>query len=283
MEESVWQISRQKTVGGSEVSSVLGVNPYQSVYSLWLRKTGRSPPVEENKYMRAGKALEPVIVQLWQQETGYQIQEGSEENTLYYHPEYPFISGTPDRIYINSNNGENIVQTDFGVLECKNTRISIETDNFPKHWWCQLQYYMGLTSHKQGEIAWLYQGVDLFHKRFEFSPEFWAHAVEQVVYFWRNYIEKDTPPPAAGHDLDHLFPRHIIGDSVIATDSTMQLVQKLHELRREKSELILEEEKAIDQIKLIMRDSEALMSPDNKVLATWKTNKASRRILLLKS
>lgn len=265
-----WQKERQKSIGGSEAAAILGYNPYKTAYSVWADKTGRAAPIEDNKYMRAGRLLEPVIVQMFQEETGYPIQ-GSNEYQLYRHPEFEFITGTPDRVYATPEGP--------AILECKNTRMHLE--EVPLHWWCQLQHYMGLLGMSQGEIAWLEQGVDFHHQQFDFSPEFYAYSINQIVHFWREHVLADIPPPAKGADIDHQFMQHIVGKSVEATESTLELVRKTKLIREKKFKLSEEESNYIDQIKLIMRDGESLEYEGEK-LVTWKTNKAHKRIFLIK-
>ena len=274
MEETLWLKEKKGKIGGSEISAVLGLNPYKTRYQIWLDKTGRSPPIEENKYMRAGKLMEPAIVAFWEQETGFKVEINSADNELYNHPEYTFIGGTPDRIYYNGDQK--------CILECKNTRIPIDPDNIPKHWWCQLQYYMGLTQSVRGEIAWLYQGVDFFHIPFNFSSVFWEYAIQQAKNFWINHIEKDIPPDPEGIDIDTIFNTHFIGKSVIAASETVETITRIKTIREEKEILLKEEINLLRQLKMIMKDSEFLMNENNEVIATWKSNKANKRIFLIK-
>ena len=57
-----WLRYRTMGIGGSDVSVLAGINPYKSVYQLWLEKTGQTEPAEsENEYTHFGTVLEPVI------------------------------------------------------------------------------------------------------------------------------------------------------------------------------------------------------------------------------
>jgi putative phage-type endonuclease len=274
MEEALWRQERQKIIGGSEIPAILGLHPFRSRYAVWLDKTGKAPPLQENKYMRAGKLLEPVIVKLWQQETGHIMQEDSADNTIYYHPQYSFIGGTPDRLYRTAS-GEQ------GVLECKNTRLVIDPTHFPIYWWAQLQYYLGLTHSSIGEVAWFYQGVDLFRMLFEFSPEFYDLAVNAAQDFWENHVLKDIPPQAYGNDLNHFFAIPIVGKSLQALPDTLSLVNQIKTIRQELEILEIQQQTLLNQLKMIMQDSEYLLH-DKTIVATWKINKSSKRILLIK-
>ena len=39
-----WLAFRTKGVGGSDMGTILGLNPYSTPYDLWLEKTGRQQP-----------------------------------------------------------------------------------------------------------------------------------------------------------------------------------------------------------------------------------------------
>jgi len=275
MNEEGWLERKKQGIGGSEISALLGVNPYKTPYQLWRDKTGRSPPVSDNRYLRTGRLMEPVIAELFRQETNYQILENSEENHLYIHPEHSFILGTPDRIYRDLEGRE-------GILECKNTRFPINIEHFPKTWLCQIQYYMGLTKIEQGEIAYLSQGVDFAHIKLEFVADFYHYMVEKAVDFWQKYVQTDCPPPLeTSGDVEKMFHSSISGKCVAATESTIAIVSELKNIRDQMNSLSEKEKKIIEQIKMIMRDSEALTDGED-ILVTWKTSKNNKRIFIIK-
>ena len=39
-----WLRYRTQGIGGSDVSIIAGINPFRSVYQLWLEKTGQAEP-----------------------------------------------------------------------------------------------------------------------------------------------------------------------------------------------------------------------------------------------
>ena len=54
------------TITASEVSTILGVNPYKSAFTLYHEKVGELPYFEGNISTRAGHALEPLIAHLYE-------------------------------------------------------------------------------------------------------------------------------------------------------------------------------------------------------------------------
>lgn len=57
-----WHAARATRLGGSEVSALFGLSPWESEFSLYHRKVGTALPERVNDEMRAGTLLEPVIV-----------------------------------------------------------------------------------------------------------------------------------------------------------------------------------------------------------------------------
>jgi len=62
-----WHAARADGIGGSEIAAVLGISPWESAFSLWHRKRGIVPPREANTEMDAGRRLEPVICDVFEE------------------------------------------------------------------------------------------------------------------------------------------------------------------------------------------------------------------------
>ena len=69
-----WLSVRRSGLGGSDASTVVGVNRWSSRYELWLDKTGRLEEQAPNARMIAGQKLEPVLRSWFTDETGISIR-----------------------------------------------------------------------------------------------------------------------------------------------------------------------------------------------------------------
>ena len=56
-----WLAYRRKGLGGSDASTVCGLNPYSCKLTLWADKTGRLPEKEDTEAMRTGRDLEDYV------------------------------------------------------------------------------------------------------------------------------------------------------------------------------------------------------------------------------
>jgi len=53
-----WHAERSLGIGGSEVGTILGLNPWESAYALWAKKLNLIPSeIKENWAIRFGKAF----------------------------------------------------------------------------------------------------------------------------------------------------------------------------------------------------------------------------------
>jgi len=140
---SAWHEAREDSIGGSEVSTIMGLNPYESAYALWAKKTGKIPSlITENWAIRFGKAFESPILGLWSQEhPEYEVfTTGTYQDAL-----LPFRHANPDALARHRETGEWI------VVEVKTARST--WDSVPAGYVAQVQHYMDILGLKQAAIV----------------------------------------------------------------------------------------------------------------------------------
>jgi putative phage-type endonuclease len=262
-----WVKSRAKGIGGSEVAAVLGLDPYRSPYSVWVEKSKGESRNIDNLYTRAGTKLEPIVVEYFKEETDFVIEEqNADDFHQVTHPDYEYMRGSRDRIYIKPN-GERC------ILECKTTQSTIDKNDLPVTWYCQLQWYMGLYNIENGSIAWLERGLRFDYIELPLDRNFFNYLVEKVREFWEDYVVTNTEPPYLHlHDIESKYPLHTDNAVIEASNELYESYNKLKELREKKKELEVQEDELIAQFKMTMKDSERAMY-NGAVLATWRSDK----------
>ena len=153
-----WLQHREQGIGSSEVATILGLNPWETPYQLWRRKKGLDKGKSETFAMKAGHYLEDAVSMFWHDETGRDIIKRSAGDWLMVNTEKPFMRVSPDRTYWLSGMPHN--NANKGILECKTTQMRIDPDDLPKHWFCQVQYQLGVAEYvsrlaKSGQRVWL--------------------------------------------------------------------------------------------------------------------------------
>ena len=184
---SDWHEARADGIGGSEVGTILGLNPWESPYYLWATKTGQLPPkVLDSFAVKLGHALEPVIldVLLPQEHPDWEIYRTG----TYQHPTIPFLHANPDALA--KVNGE------WVVVEVKTSRNY--WDKTPPAYEAQVRHYMNILGIKRGVIIGLV-AMDWVETWIE-HDEFEAQVIEQkATEFWK-LVQEGTAPDFDGSE-----------------------------------------------------------------------------------
>lgn len=270
-----WLKCRESGIGSSEVATIVGLNPWETPYQLWRRKVGLDAPKQENFAMKAGHYLEDAVSLFWQDETGQQVIKSSAGDWLIRDNERPYLQVSPDRTYWLRDMPRN--NDNKGILEIKTTQKSIDEDDIPKHWFCQIQYQLGVAGYQCGSLAWLTQGRDFGYKDLSFVPDFYDWLVEEVDKFWQDNIQGKQEPTAANvQDILLKYNHHADGKIIEVSDELYQAYTDLKGLRDELSALEARKTELEDKLKLSFGDAEGI-SYGGQTLATWKAPKPSSK------
>lgn len=270
-----WLEHRKHGIGSSEVATILGLNPWETPYQLWRRKKGLDAPKDETFAMKAGHYLEDAVSQFWADATGREVIKSSAGDWLIVNSERDFLRASPDRTYWipglpKSNENK-------GVLECKTTQMSIDADDLPKHWFCQVQYQLGVSELTQGSLAWLCSGREFGYKDIAFVEDFYGWMTEEIERFWVDNILGGIEPAATSVvDVVTKYARHTEGKIIEVSDELLTVYTRLKEVRAEIAKAEKEKEELEAKIKIGFGDAEAI-SYNGQTLATWKASKESAK------
>ena len=274
-----WLKDRQYGIGSSEVATILGLNPFETPLQLWRRKKGIDPPKAENFAMKAGHYLEDAVSRFYADETGKDIIKASAGDWLIVNNDRQSLRVSPDRTYWIPGRPKS--DRNKGIVECKTTQMEVDRDNPPQHWFCQLQYQLGVAELEQGALAWLTMGRDFGYRDFTFDKEFYQWMVEEVEKFWKdNIIGGVEPDPVNVDDVLLRNPRHQPGKYVEADAEIIEACRQLKELKGEAKDIEQQVKELESRIKMAFGDAEALTAPGGSpakpvILATWKAAKDS--------
>tara|TARA_R110002049_G_scaffold139539_6_gene300284 strand:- start:1345 stop:2370 length:1026 start_codon:yes stop_codon:yes gene_type:complete len=162
-------------VGGSDASTLLGLNPWTSKITRWNQSVGTANIKNiDNEVMFHGRLLEDYVADLWQYWTGdpieminnYQgnnkLRKSIRRNSIFVNEKYPFLFANIDRQIIKNENGRG-----RGVLEIK-TISGYNADKWeggiPPYYIAQIQLYMLVLNYDYGQFAFLKDGrhMDVF-------------------------------------------------------------------------------------------------------------------------
>lgn len=263
-----WLAARDKGIGASEVGAILGLSPYETAFSLWLKKTNQVPREPENEAMLMGHMLEDVVAKRWEMETGEKVIKASAADIIYVHQEHDFLRATPDRI----------VRGRKKLLECKTTVTSIEAEDIPAHWQAQVIYQMYVTGIHDADIAWLVQGRYFGYAHIPYDEDFANFIAGKVTEFWNECVIGGKEPECISVS-DFALKGSDPGTTIEADEEAFAQVMSLRTMKQSIADQEDNANNIADQIKLYMGEVESL-TYEGKVLATWKTGSRGRTFLL---
>ena len=188
MSHEEWLQHRQKSIGGSDASTIIGLNPWSSPYTVWADKLGKIPPKEDNEAMRQGRDLEFYVAQRFCEATGKKVRR---ENHILINPDYPFAHANVDRMIVGEDAG----------LECKTTSAlnvkNFKNGAFPDTYYVQCVHYMMVTGCKKWYLAVLVLNKEFMVFEIERDEDEIEALARSEEEFWR-LVETKTAPSADG-------------------------------------------------------------------------------------
>lgn len=267
-----WLEHRKSGIGSSEVGTILGVNPFSTPYKLWRLKKGYDQPVEENEAMLMGHLMEDAVAQRWQIATGNKIINASAEEWIYVHPVKDYFRASPDRIFWSAGDKHN--EANKKILECKTTLHSVDVDELPKYWFCQVMWLMHVTGYKEASLAWIQLNTRTFgYVDLKYDEHFCKWMEDEVEKFWKDCIIAGKEPELKNaEDVKLKYPTEMAGKVIQANGELLNQCRSLQKIKASIAELDAKKKHYEDAIKLQMQDAEIIQLNDEK-LVTWKSPK----------
>ncbi len=283
-----WHELRNQDVTASIVAGLFPNFPgelpewFPSKYAIWHHYNGTAPfPIEENEASLAdiGQLMEPVIMELCRQKTGWQIQKVHRYLRI---PELK-AGASLDSEIINHEDGP-------GVLELKNVRYLTFRDKWeneepPFHHLIQLQTQIWMTGRTWGAIAALIGGEDFRVWTYPRNERI-IQAIEHVIRkFWQS-IELQHEPELDSHESTNRALRVIYADDdggaidLTQDNEFRRRLEILKQARLDKRAAEATQEAQINfLIKAIGNARDIVI--DDEIVATCKAGKTSRPLRIL--
>ncbi len=269
-EHDQWIEQRRGSIGASEVPTVLGLNPFQTPLELWGRKTGKLPDAEETQAMRMGHRLEPIIADLYCEETGREVTDLG-AYTIQRNSAYPFLHATLDRL-VRPCRGRDMP----GDLQIKTVGSHMAAhweEDIPLYVQAQVQAEMVVAKLDWGSVAALIGGQQFVWHDVERSDSFIEYMTDMCGRFW-NRIKRDEAPDAVADDTDVLkllYPKHVPSTAVELTADAAFLDDKILELQPRIKAMSRLVDEAKNQLRQMIGDNEYGVLPNG---VRW-SNKSS--------
>lgn len=233
--------SRKTGIGGSDVATILGVNPWQTALELYLEKRSEIEPKPDTEHTRAGRALESVIAHMYAERTGRRLRRC---NQMQRHPKHEWLFAHVDREVVGSR----------VIVEIKNVNPHMQrywgaeaSDAAPDYVIPQPHTYMLIRDYPCADVAAFFGGSHLRVYTIERDREWDEMIVEATHTFWYDNVMAGVPPPfdpehpAALDALTRIYPG-TSGTEIHAPPALLPW----HQVRLEALDTRLEMERVID-------------------------------------
>lgn len=184
---------RATGIGSSDISAIVGENPWSNAHDVWQRKLNLVPPFPETNATRLGHDMEPIIGRWYTRDTGRILRKGG---------------GTKR----HKDRSWQLCTIDFGfakgerrIVECKHVGHyasagwTMEADGAPPYVQIQAQWQMGVLGYERADVAVIFGGnADFRIYEYSFDATMFGHLTELGRRFWENHVLAGKMP-----EIDH--------------------------------------------------------------------------------
>jgi putative phage-type endonuclease len=204
--ETDWHKERFKGLGGSDVASILGMNPFKTNVELWKEKTGRTQPedISEKPQVKYGKLAEEHLRNLFILDfPEYEVKHNA--FNIHIKNGFDYIRGSLDGELLHKTTKEK------GILEIKTTEIKRAQDwkkwdnKIPQNYYIQvLHYFLIDEEYKFCKLKAQIKSISRSNELLETTKHYTIlreKCLADIDYlfnkeqeFW-HYVEADKEPP----------------------------------------------------------------------------------------
>lgn len=256
----------RRGIGGSQIGALMGLNKYQAPADVWDALLAPKPR-EANRHMDRGIRMEPVICDIYAEETGRRL--------AIHPPTYMEHEGTPLRAMVDRlvHNGETV-----GVLEVKCPDSfgyeATKENGIDPSYYAQIQQYMLVEACPWGAFAVFSPAAwELHHFDVTADAAFQDEILRVGGKFWHEHILTRQRPScsASGFATVAATPFRLGAEAILWSEPAQRaLVANLHAAKESLTvaEKYFEMAKTAVQEEMKRTDAEVIACPGAKI--SWK-------------
>ena len=261
-------------IGGLDAGTIVGLNPYESPINVAMRLKGRAAGKVATLPMKAGLALEGMILDEYEERHGVKLVR---QPGFMRHPRFPWAGGhidampegSPVRLIIDAKS----TQRDDGYGD-------EGTDSVPSHIIAQAAWYMPLVDADACDIAVLFRNRDYREYHITRDVELEAELFAACEEFYQRYVVGDEVPELDGSEgtrryLADRYPTNN-GEIVKATPDLDEMVAMLKSIRGDKAKAEQIEATLQARIEQAIGEADGIETALGKI--TWRRSSDSKRL-----
>jgi predicted phage-related endonuclease len=291
---------RRAGIGGSDVGSIMGANPYRSPIACWKEKIGELAPPSLNYAMEWGSRLEEVVCIKYAEDKKLFYDNKADcvddctkipnydnsYNGILYMPhtvrssKHDWAYAHPDGLVGHNNKANDITGIEIKTVSEGIYRKYWAEGEIPPYQYYQVVWYSMITGISKwtmvGFVPHLRNSQDpiLLHE-LEIDLDTQQRVWKKVEYFWE-CVQNKTAPELDSYsetDIKLLYPENSV-DLIQGNETIENKCTELAQLRKELKPLVEKEELLKNSIKAYMGHCGRLLSKEGNEIATFKSAKA---------
>ncbi len=286
--DGVQVMDRKKGIGGTDISAIVGLNPWKTPLDVFLEKTGQKEDQPDNENLWWGREMEPVLAKRYAKEK--EINESllvlppALKNPM-RHPKMPWYLGSPDCLIptVFPKIAEIKGGVDFKTSGKPDEWGEPGTDEVPQQYIIQAEWYMGLTGAAWWDIAVLLMG---FTRKFTIyrinrDNELIQGLIDAGERFWTDHVLTGIPPALDGSKsateyLKKKYPSDL-GPLLEPTDpEIIALCEQYREIRKIAKNWEVQESELANRLRNFIGDAAGMQGSWGKI--TWRKTKDSNKV-----
>ena len=222
-------------IGGTFIAPIIGISKYMTKLDVYNQMLGLAPPIEDNKYMKAGRYFEDAVAQMFGEETGYKILKGRKLEKK----KRPYEVAAIDRFGVDQFDRK-------FVIEVKTSSSWKVQSEIPQEYYAQVQHYLDFTGLDFAYLVrYFMPRLELVYDRIEKDDEFIKRKNQAVKDFIENHLIPQIPPVVE----DKVY----VVEPTVGTDSELEnLVAEYVKLKAEENTLKAKIDDVSDKLKNMM-------------------------------
>lgn len=176
-----WKQLRRNCVTATDISKIIGINPWCTPLKLWSQKLGLEPEQKENEAMRLGSQLEPVSLQMFIDKIGINFVP-----LVRFHPNEHWKMASLDGL---SHCGKHAVE-----IKCSRAIFESARDGYVAPMYkSQMQWQMYILDIRKMYFS-AYWDREIIIIEFERDDDFLNEIMPKIHEFYKCMMDFQSPP-----------------------------------------------------------------------------------------
>ena len=225
-----WLEERRKGIGGTDSPAIMGLSEWKGPYEVYLEKLGIVKKPIDNPYTQIGRALEPLVADLFQTKFECKLVKGE----FFRSKDIAWMLASPDFEYDGLPIGMDckVVISPYVIHKWGES----DSDKIPLEYWGQGQHYMRAKGYNEWHFGALMPDGKVYRFITRADKTYQNMMVDLCGDFWEKHVLKGIEPTPTPSRMvsEYLIARYPKNNGVIlkSLDSvTREVIDDLASIR----------------------------------------------------